>query len=550
VRCKYLHFDQTGFKEYHFVASKFEAESAADNGKPSRNAQAPVIRRLEIAEEDAKTRLLKRQVPAWVISGLIHVVLITAFIIADRYFFKEVDAKEKIKDYQVNTKIDEPVEVVKDLTNPDEGLDSELSAAVEVNEEADLNVQAPVVDNEPKGLPDNVKDFANQTANLGADSKILDTAGINSPELGVGPSARGDGGMGSQLALPGMAGRTGATKAKLLKEGGGNDKTEAAVGAALAWLAKQQKSEGYWEFDGSHKDDRVAATGMCILPFLAAGETHMTGKKYRTTVRKGLEYLKSQLKNGQFSTSMYSQAIATMAMCEAAGMTQDDSMKNAARRAVDFIVKAQGANGSWGYSASTQGDTSIVGWQIQALKSAKLAGISVPEKSFKQADSFLLSVSDDSESSYGYASKGGSHTLSAVGLLSRIYIHNNSKLPYVAKGVTNMWTNNKPVEGNWDLYYYYYATQVVHFFDGPKWHKDWNPTMQQIILNKQITDATPNAKKGDIGSFVKDTGFIGSSCGKLGSTALACLTLEVYYRHLPLGKREAVGNLADREKMN
>ena len=61
-----------------------------------------------------------------------------------------------------------------------------------------------------------------------------------------------------------MQGRSGSTKEKNLRSGGGNDETEAAVGRALAWIAKQQTPSGYWEYDGSHKDDKIAATGMAI----------------------------------------------------------------------------------------------------------------------------------------------------------------------------------------------------------------------------------------------------------------------------------------------
>ena len=28
-----------------------------------------------------------------------------------------------------------------------------------------------------------------------------------------------------------------------------------------------------------------------------------------------------------------------------------------------------------------------------------------------------------------------------------------------------------PQKGYFDMYYYYYATQVVHFYDGPDWHR-------------------------------------------------------------------------------
>ena len=146
---------------------------------------------------------------------------------------------------------------------------------------------------------------------------------------------------------------------------------------ALAWLAKQQNNTGgYWEYDGIAKSNRIAATGMCLLPFLAAGETHKSAKKYKATVAKGLDYLKEQIKqSGEFprlrqGQYMYAHAIGTVALCEAAGMTKDESLKLVARRAVDYIIKAQAGNGSWGYEAGTEGDTSIVGWQVQARSRA------------------------------------------------------------------------------------------------------------------------------------------------------------------------------------
>ena len=71
------------------------------------------------------------------------------------------------------------------------------------------------------------------------------------------------------------------------KAGGGNSASEAAVAAGLAWLARKQLKDGSWEFDGGSKD-KIAATGMALLPFLAAGETHKYGKKYKKTVENGL----------------------------------------------------------------------------------------------------------------------------------------------------------------------------------------------------------------------------------------------------------------------
>jgi hypothetical protein len=288
------------------------------------------------------------------------------------------------------------------------------------------------------------------------------------------------------------------------------------------------------------------------LPFLAAGETHKTGKKYRNTVAAGLNYLKSQMKpSGQLSSNMYANAIGAIAICEAAGMTRDETYKKLARMATDFIVKAQGGNGSWGYSANQDGDTSIVGWQLQALKSAILADIPVPQVTLDKAISFLESVSKDSGATYGYRSPGASANLTAVGLLCRQYISKwTPRNPILTRGIEFMWTKYPPKADDFNMYYYYYATQVIHFYEGQVWHRDWNPKMQKILLDSQITEKTPGAKAGDIGSWPKDNGSIGRSCGKLGTTALCCLTLEVYYRHLPLYKRDAAGGLAVLENGN
>ncbi len=114
--------------------------------------------------------------------------------------------------------------------------------------------------------------------------------------------------------LGAYAGRTGAAKAKLIQDGGGNEASERAVSLGLAWLAKQQKKDGSWEYDIGQKEHNAAATAMALLPFLAAGETHTDAKaQYKDVVKKGLDWL---VKNcpaagpnaGRINTNMYVQA--------------------------------------------------------------------------------------------------------------------------------------------------------------------------------------------------------------------------------------------------
>jgi hypothetical protein len=492
-----------------------------------------------VAEEGGRTRLLHRQVPAVVVSGMAHIIVVAGFLFYFKLFPDDVKARD-VREAPALTRLDDPPFNEPDPVDPARGIDVDLPPGAEARELGELNFDGPLVP-EPPALPGPEDDLPRPAMNLGDPTRMgLDTGSEGREGLGaVGP---GQPGVGGQLALPGFVGRpAGATRDRLVRILGGNDDTEAAVALALAWLAKQQNASGYWEFDGTAKSDRVAATGMCLLPFLAAGETHITGAKYKAHIARGLAYLRSQQRpTGQFAESgMYAQAIATIALCELAGMTQDDRVKKSARLAIDFIVKAQAGNGSWGYTAGNEGDTSIVGWQIQALKSARLAGIPVPDKTFKQAETFLESVSD-SGATYGYRTKGPTHSLTAVGLLSRQYMGWSPRVSQLARGVRWLWDGYKPRDDDWNMYYYYYATQVFHFFGGREWTA-WNEVMRELLLKKQVTDKTPRAKSADIGSWPKDNGFIGDNCGKLGTTALSCLTLEVYYRYLPLYKRDGGG---------
>jgi hypothetical protein len=519
------------------VAAKLEGD-VLDNGRPVKTS--PVIRRVEAAAEDTASRVLTRLVPAFVISGAIHVVLIGFFVL---FLASPKDANAKPSNDLATTQVEDPKEDEKNLTNEDVGFDPDLAAATNAEREETVNVEAPKMD-EAVGLPDQPSEVAplTQMAGLGADA-LGGKIGDLSPS---GDQMAGAGGGAGAFTTPGMVGRSGATKDKLLKAGGGNALSEAAVAAGLTWLARQQEKDGSWKFDGISKD-RVAATGMALLPFLAAGETHKYGTKYKQTVEKGLTWLMSRAGPNGFpglTNNMYSIAIAAVALNEAAGMTKDPAVKAKATAVTGFIVKAQGRNGSWGYSPNTDGDTSIVGWQIQALASARLAEIKFDkDKVYKDANRFLESVSSDSGAKYGYRDRTPTPTLSAVGLLSKYYMGEmNPRHPAFTRGVDFL-KQSPPDKGYWDMYYYYYATQVMHFFEGPDWHKFWNPKMRDLLIDMQDKSGD-DAKRG---SWQKDMGHIGSQCGRLGTTCLALLTLEVYYRHLPLYKRDS-GGLADLEK--
>ena len=95
----------------------------------------------------------------------------------------------------------------------------------------------------------------------------------------------------------------------------------------------------------------------------------------------------------------------------------------------------------------------------------------------------------------------------------------------------------KPTK-QFDTYYFYYATQVMRYFEGDTWTK-WNAAMRDALIEFQIVDA---ATPATLGSWDPDkAAWMGSGCGRLGTTCTCLLTLEVYYRHIPLYRRDNAG---------
>ncbi|MFO0825188.1 MAG: prenyltransferase/squalene oxidase repeat-containing protein [Gemmataceae bacterium] len=339
--------------------------------------------------------------------------------------------------------------------------------------------------------------------------------------------------------------RTGATRKRLLKDFGGSEEGEEAVMLGLAWLTQVQKADGGWVYDGGRARDTAPATGMAVLAFLGAGQSHKEGR-YKQTVQAGLDWLIKDLETSQSPRSghfkgafdMYGQGIATLALCEAYAMTQDADLREPAQRALDYIQKGQGVNGSWGYQAPGTGDTSIVGWQVQALHAGQLAGLNVDDKVIKKAVAFLEQVSPgQTKSSYGYDNSGRAApgtSLTAIGLLCRYYIdgwrRHNAAFVEGTKGL--MKRAPKPDQSgkfpiDVDLYYYYYATQVVRFLGGDEW-KDWNEGVKELDGTRKggMPDwliSIQNRTRADRGSWnpPRDQ-WIGPNCGRLEPRASVC----------------------------
>jgi|688.fasta_scaffold20328_7 hypothetical protein len=338
-----------------------------------------------------------------------------------------------------------------------------------------------------------------------------------------------------------------ASKQELVDAFGGRPETLEAIRRGLHWLAVVQHEDGRWKlqsfpagpggekFTGQGRNSTDAgATGLALLPLLGDGHTPLSGR-YQDQVSRGLQWLvKNQKPDGDLTVGppnqamMYGHGIATIALCEAFGMTRETWLQEPAQRAIDFIVKAQHAAGGWRYQPGQPGDTSVVGWQVMALKSGQMAGLTVPETTLEKARAFLetcRSGPDKSQFSYTPGAGPGRPGITGEGLLCMQYLGWKRDSAEV-RATTDFMLKNLPKLGKFDSYHLYYGTQSLFHVQGQPWEQ-WNKATSETVLATQIKDG-PHAGTWDPNDEWEQQG------GRIYSTSLRLLMLEVYFRHLPL----------------
>jgi hypothetical protein len=345
--------------------------------------------------------------------------------------------------------------------------------------------------------------------------------------------------------------RQGDTRRKYIKLFGGSDESEEAVNRGLVWLAAHQFKDGHWSLDrfqecckGKHPNcggagkvrSDTAATGMALMPFLAAGHTHNSGR-YQQVVANGIGWLVAQQKaNGDLLSSgdavhahMYSHGIASIALCEAYGMTEDPKLKAAAEKALGFIIKAQNpSTGGWRYKPGEAGDTSVVGWQMMALKSGEMAGLAVPPKTIELLGSWLRRVEANQPVGglFGYTDRGPRPSMTAEGLLCLQFMGVDRNDPRMRAGADYLMKHLPNRNQARTSYYWYYATQVMYHMQGKYWLA-WNEPLRKTLVETQQT-------AGQLAGTWNPADNWETQGGRIYSTAMKLLVLEVYYRHLPL----------------
>ncbi|XZE51770.1 prenyltransferase/squalene oxidase repeat-containing protein [Planctomycetaceae bacterium SH139] len=484
-----------------------------------------------------KRFLLFQAVPAWLISMLVH--MLALMVLALLTIATPEDFINVLSVSNSSENEGEIEEFTLAEIDPGESLESEEDTFEEMEPTTEpVQELQPIEFDQPLSVDAISPEMTDMVSTIAPSSELLQSV--------------------SQSYSQNLSSRSGATKSQLLKRYGGTEASEAAVAKALRWLSLHQLRNGAWTFnhvavcrgldgcdgtcDPSRSQSFFAATAMGILPFLGAGQTHMTGV-HKDNVRTALAFLLTNGKQKRLGGmvcldftepggNMYSHGLVSIALCEAYAMTQDPMLMLPAQQALNFIAYAQDPrSGGWRYSPKASGDTSVTGWQVMALKSGHMGHLLISSQTIVGANNFLNLVAHDNGSSYKYipehADLGGHTPCQPIGLLSRMYMGWDKTHPSIIEGVSQL--SERGVLKN-DIYYNYYAAQVLRHFGGSQWDK-FNAELRDWLVDSQVDSGHAEGSwhwPDSVGHRGPREG------GRLCSTSFATMILEVYYRHMPL----------------
>ena len=333
---------------------------------------------------------------------------------------------------------------------------------------------------------------------------------------------------------------------------------EKSVVKALDWITADQNADGSWG-----KSYKGAMTGFALLCYL--GHCDLTDSpEYGEAVSKGINYLVElgDQKDGWLYVTnnkhggAYAQGIAAYALAEAYGMTEKDFILPVLQKVIHRIVAGQKQDGGWYYLETRKGpgdmrfddfgknekmasDTSVSGWQFQALKAAYNTGVVFPglEPALEAAVKNFYRVYSPKNGGFGYRKASDAsnikHKLTGVGSLglqswNKGHPSGEQKKQTLKSAVQHILKNNQAMDYNsadCNLYSWYYDTQALYNYGGAYW-SSWNRRIEPLLLKAQSEDGSWPAEGS--GLTKKRSG----GDADIYRTALCTLMLEVYYRYV------------------
>jgi hypothetical protein len=228
---------------------------------------------------------------------------------------------------------------------------------------------------------------------------------------------------------------------------------------------------------------------------------------------------------------VYEHAIATYALAEAYTFCSKMNIEipdldTITQKAAELIMDGQGESGGWvyRYAPTKSGDNSVGYWQIQALKACSHTGLWSESKFNRYARKALewLDKAQGKNGAIGYRNDSKrSPGLTGGGVLCfQLWGESRSKnaragIKYVTQNQAFKWG-----EASSNLYYHYYNAQAMINHGGKEW-EEYNKVFRDELIKNQRPDGSwqQDMRHGPINVHM--------------ATCLATLMLEVYYRFLP-----------------
>jgi hypothetical protein len=503
--------------------------------------------------------LTLRQAPWWMISIAIHLVLFFILNLINTTEAHVLPPKMVEAGFDVPDEVDLEPEPTPDISKPLDqsnipNLQPDLKERTDEPEQRDTDS----LHQEDYGLVD-------------AESEGVITGPSNNRTIGLTGGGGAFGGRGRGSNKTGGRGPRGGTR-------------QDAVMDALQWLKSHQSPNGSWEADGFQRwcDMKPAeagkmptgvgkqamydagVTGLALCAFLGAGYTNRGNHPFKKTVSRGLRYLKNvQDPEGCFGARaagnfIYNHAIASLAMVEAYGMTSSTIYKSSAQRALEFIGLARNPYFAWRYGVKPgDNDTSVTGWMMMAIKSAKLingdarksgkaAPFVIDDDAFSGIEAWLDKVTDPDSGRVGYITRGSgparpkhlvdrfpnekSEAMTAAACLARIFMGKTPEKDRMLEMGADICKRMPPTwneaDGSIDMYYWYYGALAMHQMGGSHW-KTWKAALRKAVIETQRKDTSFCEYKGSW----EPAGPWGEDGGRVYSTAMLAMCLQVVERY-------------------
>ena len=512
-----------------------DRQSKGTQSDPWRSRSSPVPTRVkpksipfnlrESSDESSQSLTTDDRVPAWLISLIVHCVLVLLLALITTSLSKSGGIRSLILRIETTRNDDAALTLARPKSDEIAVASDEAAEVGEAIEEVPVEVKIQKIEvHSPVGSP----------TRLSASERIREVLGFD-PQTSMLTSFSG-----GKLGDRSEDGRRAA-----VTDGSTSAQAEDSMELALRWIAEHQHNDGGWSFRLSDElgpcnsqcdnpiindDDaplpRTAATGLAMLAFMGAGYNHQSGP-YSENLRRGIYYLRSQaretslgidLQNG----SMYGHGIAALALAEAYALTNDKDLQELVEGTTFMCSGARHTSGGWGYQPGGPPDITLTGWQVIACKTAELKGIKIPTDVFPKAKSYLDTLKDELGVRYGYKTPESKLSTTAIGIVLQMYLGVKNQTE-IREGLDYL-ADSGPSPTN--VYYNYYAMLAMHH--GRHWGSlDFAKAIRDHLI---ATQAQSGHEKGSW-HFEDRYGSVG---GRLYTTAMCCLILQTPYRYVPL----------------